>query len=147
MKPFFFRFAILLAIAFSAATSQVNAWGGPLAEDQAQKIRQVIAAQLEAFAEDDADRAFDTATPGVREAIGSSGRFLALVRGAYPMVYRPNSVAFLKPEEDEGQILQLVEITDHQHKSWLALFAMELQPDATWRISGCVVAENHWRAA
>jgi len=61
-------------------------------------------------------------------------------------VYRSESVTFQKAEQDEGTVLQLVEIKDRQSKSWLALFALELQPDATWRISGCAVAENHWRS-
>jgi len=106
----------------------------------------VIVAQLSALALDDADKAFETATPEVRAAIGSSNRFLAMVRGAYPMVYRPASVSFHKPEEEDGSVLQLVEIRDGNDKSWLALFALERQPDTTWRISGCVVAENHWQS-
>ncbi len=90
-----------------------------MTEEEATKVRGVIVAQLEAFAEDDAERAFQTATPSVREAIGSSGRFLAMVRGAYPMVYRPSSVTFHKPETDEDSGLQLVEIRDDDGKSWL----------------------------
>jgi hypothetical protein len=43
-------------------------------------------------------------------------------------------------------VLQLVEIRDDESKSWLALFALEWQPDATWRISGCIVAENQWQS-
>ncbi|NPC56290.1 DUF4864 domain-containing protein [Caenimonas soli] len=143
MNTFFTRFFMMTAMAFAFAT---QALAGPLPETEAKKIQGVIVAQLEAFASDDAESAFQTATPAVREAIGSSGRFLAMVRGAYPMVYRPASVTFHKPEEDEGSVLQLVEITDDNAKSWLALFALERQPDATWRISGCVVAENKWRS-
>jgi hypothetical protein len=70
-----------------------------------------------------------------------------MVRGAYPMVYRPAAVAFLKAEEDDGIVLQMVTITDDDDKAWIALFALERQPDATWRISGCAVAENPWRSA
>ena len=142
MNTLFIRFFMMVAIAFASSLSTM---AGPLPESEAKKIQGVIVAQLQAFAQDDADGAFQTATPAVREAIGSSGRFLAMVRGAYPMVYRPASVTFHKPEEDEGSVLQLVEITDDNAKSWLALFALERQPDATWRISGCVVAENKWR--
>jgi hypothetical protein len=40
----------------------------------------------------------------------------------------------------------MVRITDGDDKSWIALFALERQPDATWRISGCVVTENPWRS-
>jgi hypothetical protein len=145
MTPLFVRFFMVLLIAF-AASSALKANAGSLSEAETQKVQHIIVAQFEAFADDDADGAFQTATPAVREAIGNSGRFLALVRGAYPMVYRPESVRFHKPEADEGTVLQLVEITDKDSKSWLALFALEQQPDATWRISGCVVAENRWKS-
>ena len=139
------RLAALVALVLGALTAHVRAIAGPISELEAAKVREVVVAQLSALAVDDADKAFETATPAVREAIGNSGRFLAMVRGAYPMVYRPASVSFHKPEEDEGSVLQLVEIKDERDKSWLALFALEQQPDHTWRISGCVVAENHWR--
>jgi hypothetical protein len=144
MNPLFVRFLLVVAVAFAAA-SGFKAHAAPLSDADAQKVQGVISSQFEAFAADDADRAFDTATPQVRNAIGSSGRFLALVRGAYPMVYRPAAITFHKAEaEEQGNALQLVEIKDEDSKSWLALFALERQPDASWRISGCIVAENHW---
>ncbi len=145
MNSLIVRFFMVLIIALAAA-SAFKANAAPLSEEETQKVQHVIVAQFEAFAEDDADGAFETATPEVREAVGSSGRFLALVRGAYPMVYRPETVTFHKPEADEGSVLQLVEITDKDNKSWLALFALERQADASWRISGCVVAENRWKS-
>jgi hypothetical protein len=147
MNLVFLRFAFLLALAFTAATTSLRASATPLNDAEADAVRQVVVAQLQAFAEDDADSAFATATPGVREAIGNPMRFLAMVRGAYPMVYRPATYAFLKPDEDDGTVLQMVTITDGDDKSWIALFALERQPDASWRISGCVVAENPWRSA
>jgi hypothetical protein len=146
MNPLFFRFFAFIAMAFMASTLHLKASAATLPDDEADKVRSVIVAQLEAFADDDAETAFQTATPAVREAIGSSGRFLAMVRGAYPMVYRPASVSFHKPEQESGAVLQLVEITDDESKSWLALFALEQQPDMSWRISGCIVQENRWKA-
>lgn len=147
MNPIFLRYFSVVVLALAAVTLQLKARAGTLAENDAQQIQVLIASQLSAFAEDDADRAFATATPEVRQAIGSSARFLAMVRGAYPMVYRPAQVSFLKPEEEEGQVLQLVEIRDADDKSWLALFALERQPDQSWRIGGCLVAENRWQPA
>jgi hypothetical protein len=146
MDRAFSRFLMTIAIAVTTFTFQARAHAEPLSEAEAQKVRGVIVAQLEALADDDADGAFQTATPAVREAIGSSGRFLAMVRGAYPMVYRPSSVSFHKPDQEEGKALQLVELTDNTSKSWLALFELERQPDNSWRISGCLVAENHWKS-
>jgi hypothetical protein len=140
------RFFALILMALAALGAHVRAVANPLAEPEASRVREVIVAQLSALAVDDADKAFETATPEVRAAIGSSNRFLAMVRGVYPMVYRPASVSFHKPQEENGSVLQLVEIKDTDDKSWLALFALERQPDSSWRISGCVVAENHWQS-
>ncbi|MCY7318572.1 MAG: DUF4864 domain-containing protein [Ramlibacter sp.] len=144
MNPLFLR--ILVAVAFTA-TSSMQVAAAPLSDIEANEVRAVIVTQLQAFAQDDADSAFATATPGVRAAIGNPGRFLAMVRGEYPMVYRPASVSFLKPEEESGTVMQLVQITDRDDKAWLALFALERQPDSSWRISGCIVTANPWRSA
>ena len=146
MSPMLLRFFTLVGIALAAATMQLKARAAPLADLEAQQVRAVIAAQLKAFNDDDADAAFATATPSVREAVGNSDRFLALVRGNYPMVYRPAGFGFLPPEKEEGQVLQLVTIRDNEGKTWLALFSLEQQPDMTWRIGGCIVAENDWRS-
>lgn len=146
MNAAFTRFLSLLAATLAASTIHFGVAAAPVDDAEAEKVRGVIVAQLSALAEDDADGAFQTATPAVREAIGSSGRFLAMVRGSYPMVYRPSSVSFHKPESNEGTMLQMVEIKDGDDKSWIALFALEQQPDSTWRISGCVVAENRWQS-
>jgi len=140
------RFFALIALALATLGAHLRAAAAPLGEPDATRVREVIVAQLSALALDDADKAFETATPEVRAAIGSPNRFLAMVRGAYPMVYRPASVSFHKPQEEDGSVLQLVEIRDRDDKSWLALFALERQPDSSWRISGCVVAENHWQS-
>ena len=147
MNPFFTRITLLLVLAFTAATAAVQVAAAPLSDREANDVRSVIVTQLQAFAEDDADSAFATATPGVRAAIGNPGRFLAMVRGEYPMVYRPASVSFLKPEQESGTVMQLVHITDGDDKAWLALFALERQPDSSWRISGCIVTANPWRSA
>ncbi len=139
------RFVMVIALAFSGSAWTLNVWASALTDEEATKVRGVIVAQIEAFADDDADRAFETATPSVREAIGSSGKFLAMVRGTYPMVYRPSSITFHKPETNDLSVLQPVEIRDGDDKSWLVLFALERQPDSSWRISGCVVSENRWK--
>lgn len=144
MNPVFLRITFLLALALAAASASMRVSATPLPAPEADAVRQVVVAQLLAFAEDDADSAFATATPSVREAIGNPIRFLALVRGAYPMVYRPAAVTFLKAEHDSDVVLQMVHIVDAQDKSWIALFLLERQPDATWRISGCAVTENTW---
>lgn len=152
MKPLFFRFVALAAFAamlLSVAGTAAADTSGELTEAEARDVQAVVIAQFSAFAEDDADSAFATATPAVRESFGSPGLFLAVVRGLYPMVYQATSVTFHKPQSEDGHALQLVEIHDPSNgedgKSWLAIFALERQPDMSWRISNCVVSENHWQ--
>ncbi len=147
MHRIFMRSTLALGFALAAVTASVNADASPLTAAQEEAVRMVVVSQLQALAEDDADRAFEAATPGVRAAIGNSDRFLAMVRGSYPMVYRPSSVTFLKPQEDGDMVLQMVQITDGNDRSWIALYTMERQPDSSWRISGCTVTENRWRSA
>lgn len=110
-------------------------------------VRAVVQGQLTALARDDARRAFSYAAPNVREAVGSAAGFLDLVRRSYPVVYRPASVAFLKPESQDGLVIQRVQMLDHQGKDWLAIYSLQRQKDKAWRITGCQVVPNKGRMA
>jgi hypothetical protein len=144
MSRFLSRVVLPLAMVLLAALPPPAVSDPGLSAKDSEQVQQVIVAQIQALAEDDAERIFETTTPAVRAAIGSSGRFLAMMRGAYPMVYQPSSVTFHELEPGQDGAWQLVEITDREDQSWLALFALERQPDKTWRISGCLVAPNPW---
>lgn len=109
--------------------------------DDARSVRAVIQAQLAAFAADDAQRAFSYAAPKLRDMFGSADNFVAMVRSRYPVVYRPASVAFLKPERVEGSLTQGVHMTDADGVLWLALYRLERQRDKSWRISACQIVE------
>ena len=63
----------------------------------------VVSAQLEAFAKDDAKRAFSYAAPSIRAMFGTPERFLAMVRAGYPVVYRAAGVTFLHPAAGRGR--------------------------------------------
>lgn len=150
MKPMFVRFLALLTVAVALIGVHRGVRADTLSDVETQQVQAVVAQQFSAFAMDDADRAFETATPAVRETFGNAGLFLAVVRGMYPMVYQAGQVNFHKPLKEEDTAVQLVEIRSAdggpEAKSWLAIFALERQPDNSWRISNCVVAENHWQA-
>ena len=107
----------------------------------------VVQSQLAAFAKDDADKAFSYAAPELRKTIGSSAAFMAMVKNSYPVVYRPASVAFLKPESVGADIVQRVQMLDASGASWLAVYSLQRQKDKTWRISGCAVVANNGRMA
>jgi hypothetical protein len=67
----------------------VAAGAAVLAEADARAVRQVVQAQLDAFAADDAERAFSYASASIRAQFGDAASFMAMVRSGYPMVVLP----------------------------------------------------------
>ncbi len=117
-----------------------------VATEDARGLRSVIEAQLAAFQSDNAEQAFSYASPSIREMFGTADHFLAMVRGSYPAVYRPKSVAFFVPEPVGSEVMQRVRLTDQAGAAWLAHYSMQRQADRSWRINGCVVTRDTGRS-
>lgn len=133
------RFRSFVMLAWFAFAGAGVAAAEPVSTADAKAVRSVVEAQLEAFAADDAKRAFSFAAPSIREMFGTPDRFMAMVRAGYPVVYRPASVTFLAPMRIDGQLVQGVQLTDSAGSLWLAVYRLERQPDRSWRIGGCDV--------
>jgi hypothetical protein len=127
--------ALLLAAAplFAAAQDAVP-------PEVARDVREVVQAQLDAFLHDDAERAFELATPAIRKTFGSAENFLEMVRSSYAVVYRPKSVVFEAPLLADGQVIQPVRLSDTEGRGWIAVYPMQRQPDGSWRTNGCQLA-------
>ena len=139
---------LLAAIALIALQiSTTSAVASPFTTADAVAVRTVVQAQLAAFAADDATKAFFYAAPNVRQAMGTPDGFLAMVQRGYPVVYRPASVAFLKANGKNDDVIQRVQMTDADGESWLAIYSLQRQKNKTWRITGCSVVENRGRMA
>jgi hypothetical protein len=123
------------------AASPVRAADGDAAE-----IRAVIEAQLAAFAADDAVKAFSFASPTIQRMFGTPEDFLMMVRTGYPVVYRPSSVLFHPLQVVNGEPVQVVQMSDATGHVWLAVYRMQRQPDAAWRIDGCVLRQADSRS-
>ncbi len=121
------------------------AHAGPLTATDEKNVHAVVQAQLQAFAKDDAVKAFSYAAPNIQQALGSASSFMAMVRQNYPVVYRPASVAFLKPEGSDDDVVQRVQMTDASGNSWLAVYSLQRQKNKIWRITGCSVVDNRGR--
>lgn len=132
------------------ACSMVGGAGAALAQQvaaaEAREIRQVIEQQLDAFASDDAERAFAHASPAIRRLFGSPERFIEMVRRGYPMIYRPASVVFLGAEPDQAEVRQEVRIEDASGAPWMARYRMQRQTDRSWRINGVEITRIESRA-
>lgn len=130
----------------------VPAGGGaaPLAESDARAVRQVIEAQLDAFAADDAARAFSYASASIQAQLGDASNFMAMVRSGYPMVVRPAAVSFFQAQVEVGApaaVTQLVQFRDREGRLWNATYLLEQVTGAGWRISGCVVTAGSGKSS
>ena len=105
-------------------------------------IHATITSQIDAFRRGDADGAFAYAAPNIQTMFGNPGIFIAMVQKGYPPVYRPRSVEFTSLTEQDGEIVQLVELIGPDGLAYTARYTMEHEADGSWRISGCSLLES-----
>lgn len=129
----------LLAAMLTFAAAGVRAEGLPASDGAA--IRGVIGRQIEAFRRDDAPGAFAFASRGIQKMFGTPELFLDMVRRTYPAVYRPRSIEYGELSQENGRIVQHVELTGQDGQPQLALYEMERDGDA-WRIAGCTLVRS-----
>lgn len=114
--------------------------GMPSAVDRG-AIRQVIEGQIAAFQRGDGNAAFAYASPGIQAKFGDPETFMKMVETGYAPVYRPREVAFRDLEMRGGTPIQKVLVVGPDGQPVMALYAMERQPDGSWRISGCTLVK------
>ncbi len=135
----------LVGLACAVAVLPAAAQSQGVSSADAKAIRTVIEAQLDAFAKDDADKAFSYAAPPIQSMFGNPQTFLRMVKTGYPAVYRPASVTFLKPEVIDGDTMQLVQLSDQDGAVWIAAYRMQRQKNKLWRINGCELEKSGGR--
>jgi hypothetical protein len=101
-------------------------------------VQTTIASQLDAFLQDDFERAFEYASPSIRHMFRNSDNFGMMVQRGYPMVWRPAQSRFLDFTQDQRGPYQLVEITDSNGRIHTLRYDM-IDTPAGWRIKGVQV--------
>ena len=112
--------------------------GTPGAADAA-AIRRVVERQLAAIRRDDGAEAFSYAAPAIQQQFRTPEAFMHMVRTGYRPVYRPRQVIFQDVLRHDGQWVQPLLVTAEDGRIVVALYEMERQPDATWRVSGVLL--------
>lgn len=103
-------------------------------------IQRVISGQINAFLDDDFERAFSFAAPSIVSLFGTADRFGTMVQRGYPMVHRPASFRFAKLSDQSGEWLQKVELKDEAGRLFIADYIME-QTKTGWKIKAVSVLE------
>jgi hypothetical protein len=109
------------------------------AADDVAAAQGVIRSQVEAFSRDDAAAAYSYAAPAIREIFPQADIFMSMVRNLYAPVYRHKRFEFGEARVSDGTIAQRVHIVDADGIPWEALYTLELQPDGSVKITGCVL--------
>ena len=112
------------------------------AGDDVATAQGVIRSQVEAFGRDDAQAAYAYAAPAIQGMFRQPDIFMDMVRNGYPPVYRHKSFEFGEAQVTSGQIAQRVHIVDADGVPWEALYTLEVEPDGSVRISGCVLLKT-----
>lgn len=105
-------------------------------------IHTVVQTQLEAFAADDAETAFDLTSDETQALLGSPQALLGIVREWYPPLYRPQKAVFSPAEVAGDHAIQEVVITDSNNVIWVAIFLMQLDEDSTWKVDSYHLVET-----
>jgi Domain of unknown function (DUF4864) len=126
--------AFVLLVAFLAAFASPAC-----AADDVAAAQGVIRSQVEAFSRDDAATAYSYAAPAIQDVFPQADIFMSMVRQSYAPVYRHKSFEFGEAHASGGTIAQRVHIIDADGVPWEALYTLELQPDGSVKISGCVL--------
>lgn len=106
------------------------------------EARVVIEKQLEAIAHDDADAAYGLTSPSLREKFTDATSFLSMVKSNYAPVYRHRSLEFGVTAREGDQLGQAMTIIDNDNQVWSVIYLLGLQPDGTWRTTGCVLSKS-----
>jgi len=127
------RVLFLLAIVFLSLAAPARA------ADDVAAAQGVIRSQVEAFSRDDAAAAYSHAAPAIQEIFPQANIFMSMVRNSYAPIYRHKSFDFGETRVSDGTIAQRVRIVDADGIPWEALYTLELQPDGSVKITGCVL--------
>jgi hypothetical protein len=125
-----------------AAAAVVLALAGPVRAQDAPDAQSVITRQLDAFAHDDAQNAFDQAAPEIRAKFATPEAFLAMVKSAYPAVYRHRSVQFGAQARDGAALSQGVTFVDADNDVWKGVYTLTHEADGAWKITGCAILKS-----
>jgi hypothetical protein len=107
--------------------------------DDVAAAQSVIRSQEQAFIRDDFAAAYSHAAPAIQGIFPDAETFMAMVRNSYAPVYRHKSFEFGEARVADGKIAQRVHILDTEGVPWEAFYTLELQPDGSLKITGCML--------
>jgi hypothetical protein len=129
--------ALVLLLAFTIALL-----APARAADDIAAAQSIIRSQVDALGRDDAATAYSYAAPAIQDRFPQADVFLGMVQRSYAPVYRHKSFEFGEARIADSKIAQRVNIIDADGTPWEALYTLEVGPDGSLKISGCVLIKQ-----
>ena len=102
-----------------------------------EQIISVVSGQLQAFQDDDFEKAYSYASPTIKTIFPDYKKFRDMVVGQYQAVYRPKSINFGNVTTQGGTTFLEVYLVDPDGIFVTAIYTMQQQEDDSWLINGC----------
>ena len=106
-----------------------------------EEIISVVSAQLQAFQDDDFEKAYSYASPTIKTIFPDYKEFRDMVVGQYQAVYRPKSINIGSVSTEGGVPFLEVYLVDPDGIFVTAIYSMQQQENGSWLINGCFLSQ------
>ena len=106
-----------------------------------EEIISVVSAQLQAFQDDDFEKAYSYAAPTIKTIFPDYKKFRDMVVGQYQAVYRPKSINIGSVSTEGGVPFLEVYLVDPDGIFVTAIYSMQQQENGSWLINGCFLSQ------
>tara|TARA_Y100001933_G_scaffold139974_1_gene138810 strand:+ start:26 stop:445 length:420 start_codon:yes stop_codon:yes gene_type:complete len=103
--------------------------------DESEMVRNTISSQIEAFKENNIEKAFTFAAPNIQAQFSNPEVFGLMVKNGYPIIWRPKSFKFTKFQDLGNQSIQRVLFQSHDGRLKTYDYILEKYDDL-WKIAG-----------
>ena len=110
-----------------------------LSDKDESDIVNVVKLQLEAFQQDDFEKAYSYASPIIKQIFKNADEFKNMIKSGYQAVYRPKSINFGPVELIDGVPILIVYLVDPEGIFVTATYTMQKQDTGKWLINGCML--------
>ena len=110
--------AVILLVLLGSVTGKADQ------KDSAAAMRSVIQTQLDAFARNDAVKAYAQASPRIRSIFPTTEHFMTMVRQEYSALIAPAVVSFLGVIDHSGRPVFQVLVEGRDGRRWMAFYTI-----------------------
>ncbi|MEM1288045.1 MAG: DUF4864 domain-containing protein [Pseudomonadota bacterium] len=138
--------ALLCGLAFNVLTSSaVRAEPVTISPATVEKMQTIISAQIDAFRAEDAEAAYEYASPAIKMRFPSPSQFALMVQRGYPAVYSPKSFEFFESANTSRGPVQRVEFIAKDGQIWGGIYMFYENSKGDLTISGVYLRRENER--